>query len=365
MAPMRYLLLLISFLWACPGLGADVSPSDRVTTRLNVRSEPSTASEIVGKLLPGKTAFFLDDVPHWFKVRLDDGVEGFVSKAWSVKREAVSIRLGEWNLKKLGHGEVKDFPLVGRIINENFDLIAIIEVMQKQHVHPGYEALMQVLGDGWEGLVTDTARPSTTSGNSEYYAIAYRTNQVRLCSDWTGGLRYYPDNPGSGFNVGPDRFVREPAFACFEAEFAAGSPGVDFLLAAYHATWADGNEDEIVAEVSNLNDVFAAMSAARPGEKDLLIIGDFNLVPAILHGTMAAADRTEGTGSTLNSQGGRTANLYDHLLVHDEAATAELEGNAVVLDELSQAASPKVFYQTVSDHLPIVVRMRSTGPDDD
>ena len=33
MTPLRYLLLLISFLWACPGLGADVSPSDRVTTR--------------------------------------------------------------------------------------------------------------------------------------------------------------------------------------------------------------------------------------------------------------------------------------------------------------------------------------------
>ncbi|MGC1955812.1 MAG: SH3 domain-containing protein [Gammaproteobacteria bacterium] len=361
----RYLLLLICLLWTCQGLGAVVTPSDRVTTRLNVRSAPSATAAIVGTLRPGEAALFLEDVPHWYRVRLDDGAEGFVSRAWSVKREAEYIRLGAWNLKKLGHGDAKDFSLVSQIINENFDLVAVIEVMQKQHVHPGYDALMQALGDGWDGLVTDTPRPNTGSGNAEYYAIAYRNSQVRPCTDWAGGLRYYPDNPGSGSAAGPDRFVREPAFACFEAGFGAGSPRVDFLLAAYHATWADGNEDEIVAEVSNLNGVFAAMAAARPEEKDLLIVGDFNLLPAILQDTVLAADRTEGTGSTLNSQGGRTANLYDHLLVHDEMVTSELEGNAVVLDRIGLAATAELFYQTVSDHLPIVVRLRSAGPDDD
>jgi hypothetical protein len=193
----------------------------------------------------------------------------------------------------------------------------------------------------------------------------YRTSEVRPCADRTGGLRYFPDNPGRGSAAGADRFAREPAIACFEAGFATGSPGVDFLLAAYHATWADGNEDEIVAEVSNIDAVFAAMVAARPQEKDLLIIGDFNLVPAILHGAVAAADRTEGAGSTLNSLGVRTANLYDHLLVHDAASSSEIEGNAVVLDEIGLASTPKVYYQTVSDHLPISVGLHSAGPDDD
>ena len=52
-------------------------------------------------------------------------------------------------------------------------------------------------------------------------------------------------------------------------------------------------------------------------------------------------------------------------LVQDEATTPELEGNATVLDEIGIAATPKVFCQTVSDHLPIMVRLRSSGPDDD
>ena len=115
-----------------------------------------------------------------YRVRLDDGTVGFISRAWSVKREPGGqyLRSGAWNLKKLGHGEAKDFSLIGQIIKENFDLVAIIEVMQKQHAHPGYDVLMQALGEGWGGLVTDTPRPNTGSGNAEYYAIAYRQSEV-------------------------------------------------------------------------------------------------------------------------------------------------------------------------------------------
>jgi ABC-type tungstate transport system permease subunit len=74
---------------------------------------------------------------------------------------------------------------------------------------------------------------------------------------------------------------------------------------------------------------------------------------------------TQGTGSTLNSSGGRTSNLYDHILVHDKQATAEMIGAPEVVDVRSVAADDKAFYDTVSDHLPIVVRLRASGPDDD
>jgi hypothetical protein len=219
---------------------------------------------------------------------------------------------------------------------------------------------------------------------------------VRPCANWTSiafsdtgeskpSLQYFPDNDGSDQGTGPDRFSREPAYACFEAGFDSGAHsglktesgapsglnpkdgavGVDFMLGAYHVTWSDGNEDEIVDEVSNLKTVFMAMEQAKPGEANSLIVGDFNLVPSILHGAVSAADRTEGSGSTLNSNGDRTINLYDHILVHDEAATSEMVGNAVVLNRIGLAATPKIFYQTVSDHLPVMVRMRSSGPDDD
>ncbi len=107
------------------------------------------------------------------------------------------------------------------------------------------------------------------------------------------------------------------------------------------------------------------MRASRPGEADLFIAGDFNLTPDILAGVISAADRTIGTGSTLNSKGGQTANLYDHLLVFDKHATSELVMDAKVLDVRNRVSSNKVFYQTVSDHLPIMARFFRNRADDD
>jgi len=60
-----------------------VTPSDRVTTRLLVRESASTGSDVVGELRVGQTADLITSVPNWHKVRLSNGVEGFVSKAFS------------------------------------------------------------------------------------------------------------------------------------------------------------------------------------------------------------------------------------------------------------------------------------------
>jgi hypothetical protein len=64
------------------------------------------------------------------------------------------------------------------------------------------------------------------------------------------------------------------------------------------------------------------------------------------------ADRTTGSGSTLNGSGNITANLYDHIIVRDPAATAEIQGNAKVLDVRSVAGSQTEYFSTMSDHLP-------------
>jgi exonuclease III len=135
------------------------------------------------------------------------------------------------------------------------------------------------------------------------------------------------------------------------------------MLAAYHASWAEGDSDVIAAEVADLTELVDAVHEARDGELDLFIMGDFNLVPADLARTVHfAAGRTEGAGSTLNMAGEITANLYDHLLVVHEDASAEVLGNCEVRDV---AASTADFLLTVSDHLPIVVRVAADARHDD
>ena len=108
-----------------------------------------------------------------------------------------------------------------------------------------------------------------------------------------------------------------------------------------------------------------AMDAAFTNEDDLLILGDFNLVPDDLQQALGMESHITGTGSTLNTTGARTQNLYDHLLINDAGDTAELVGNGEVLDVRGEASTNRVFFQTVSDHLPIRALFRIDGMDDD
>lgn len=299
------------------------------------------------------------------------GESGFVSKAHSTRipdtemdaAVAGELRVGSWNIKKLGHGTKKNFALVAQIIELHYDIVAVIEVMQKSGGHPGYDTLLAQLGSGWAGVVTADPRPDTSSGSAEFYAILFRPVRVRLCDGWTG-LVYHSDNDGGAGSTGADRFSREPAFACFATTLADGSAGFDFLLAGYHAIFAEGDIDDITNEVRHLGEVFASMAATRQGERDLIISGDFNLVPGDLAMTISQAVRTIGTGSTLNGTGAVTANLYDHLVVFDLTATTEMIAPDEVLDVRHLASGNKVFFDTVSDHLPLVARFR-IGADDD
>ena len=355
---------------ASPAFAEQVTPNERVTTRLRVRTEPNTHAEAVGYLAPGELAPYVRTAGGWREITFASHPAYVATSYTRIVPDAVaptpavahSIRLGGWNLKKLGHGDSKDYPRVARIIDDNFDVLAVVEVMQKGGGHPGYDSLMAQLGGTWTGQVTATPRPATSSGNAEFYAVIWRTSSsVRPCAGWTA-LRFHVDNDGGPSGSGPDRFSREPAFGCYEFG-PVGAPVADFILAAYHATFQSTAETS--AEVGHLGNVFASMQAARPGERDQIIVGDFNRTPPQVASLLPSfADRTDGAGSTLNSAGAVTANLYDHVLVRDAASTSEMQGNARVLDVRSVASSPAAFYKTVSDHLPIVVTMQATADDD-
>jgi hypothetical protein len=62
---------------------------------------------IVGSLSSDESAVFLNSVPYWYHVRLDDGTEGFVSKAWTIRmREGgngdETISIASWNIEDFG-----------------------------------------------------------------------------------------------------------------------------------------------------------------------------------------------------------------------------------------------------------------------
>lgn len=273
------------------------------------------------------------------------------------------LRLCTWNIAKLGHRERKNFGVLGSVLEHHCDLAAIVEVMQKAGGHPGYEQLRAALGAGWTGTVTATPRPNHGAGHAEFYAALWRPGKVAWCEGWSG-LRYFSDNDGSRASGGADRFSREPAYGCFQV--GRGAPlSFDFLLGIYHATWAHGDGAQISAEAAELGLVVDEMKRARRGENDVLLVGDFNLVPAQLAAATRLSDWTEGSGSTLNRHGDRTTHLYDHVLLDSPASTPELATKARVLDVRSECASARLFEQTVSDHLPVVLDIDVFQADDD
>jgi hypothetical protein len=273
-----------------------------------------------------------------------------------------ALRIGGWNLRKLGFEQRKDIARVADIIQRHFDLVALMEVV----FSPGdteYRALGDALGDEWQLVRTATPRPNLPSPHSEYYVVALRRARVSGCAaDTDASLAFVPDGEGSDGSDQRGLFLREPAFGCFRTR--GPEAGNDFALGVYHAEWGSGAADAIAAEVAHVDLAFAAMQARFPQERQRFLVGDFNLNSAALAPLTSARDRTRGEGSTLDTQGRVSGNLYDHLLAHDQAAERALCDDAEVLDVRGEAFDLSAFRDQVSDHLPLVAHLHVSADDD-
>lgn len=82
-SPALILVLLALCGFPLTSLADKVVPSNRVTNHVNVRAEPASSADIVGALKPGEEATLITSVSGWHKIRLSNGIEGFVSKSWT------------------------------------------------------------------------------------------------------------------------------------------------------------------------------------------------------------------------------------------------------------------------------------------
>lgn len=68
-----------------PKVETRVKINDTPTGFLRVRQEPSTASQELGRVQPGKTYPYLEEQNGWFKIKLSDGSMGWISSTFSEK----------------------------------------------------------------------------------------------------------------------------------------------------------------------------------------------------------------------------------------------------------------------------------------
>ncbi|GAB4340200.1 MAG: hypothetical protein Kow0099_15970 [Candidatus Abyssubacteria bacterium] len=334
---------------AVPARAERVIAIQEVTNRVKVRHRPSIDSPAIGSLRYNESAELLESLPYWYHITLDNGVPGYVSRAWTRKLSEAEgdgqvIRIGYWNV-----GSLTDCTVLAQVVEANFDVLAIAGASAEGK--PGYEALLKVLGPRWAGL-TAPAAPDVAAG-SVFYAIVYRTGIVRPCAEWNALVQYESEG-----------FADLPAYACFEAPMNKASRGIDFMLGIYAAP-ADADIAEVREEADRLDEVLAAMQSARTGERDIILVGTFNLSAPDLQDLVEARVRTRGAGSVLGANGEGTGALHDHMLIMDEDATIEMIDVPQVIDVRGAAGSHQQFRQSCGNHLPLLLRLRTTGPDDD
>jgi endonuclease/exonuclease/phosphatase family metal-dependent hydrolase len=249
------------------------------------------------------------------------------------------VRVGTWNLKRLGHGK-KELDRVAEII-EDFDVIALQEVMTPE----GVAELLAYLPD-WDAELSN--EPVGRGKYTEWYAVLYRKDRVRverafLASD------------------SQDEFAREPFVTCL----VAGS--FDFCLVSIHVIYGNSARarDE---EISALGRMVGRLRA-REREKDWIVVGDFNRVPGAPGWDVLVEAGWSFTceGNVATSLGKKGYhNAYDHILV-DRAHTRELAGPCQRIDFVARACNDDfdACSRELSDHAPVMARFRTTGPDDD
>jgi hypothetical protein len=54
---------------------------------LRVRSTASANGQEVGQVKPGDVLTMVEEIPNWYRVRLSDGKEGFISAAYASKKQ--------------------------------------------------------------------------------------------------------------------------------------------------------------------------------------------------------------------------------------------------------------------------------------
>jgi endonuclease/exonuclease/phosphatase family metal-dependent hydrolase len=273
-------------------------------------------------------------------VRADDF--STTSQAQTVDPAATQVRVGTWNVKRLGQGS-KRLDLVAGVIEANFDVVALQEVMTPA----GLAALMANL-PGWSSTLSE--RAVGENGYFEYYAILTRDGAATVTSN-------------AIVADAADEWAREPMVTCLKAQNA------DFCLVSTHVIFGDtvGPRD---AEIQALARLVTNLRNTTPNESDYIVVGDFNRSGSARSFNTFSAQGfgfsddglTRTTISALNGY----VNPYDHVLF-DKVVTNEWAGIARRVDILAGACGGSSAFcaGSVSDHAPLAITLNTAGVDDD
>jgi endonuclease/exonuclease/phosphatase family protein len=240
-----------------------------------------------------------------------------------------------------GFPKANHLELVAQVIEQNFDVVALQEVMTREAV----QALVELL-PGWTAAVSDHA--VGRSSYKEFYAVLYRAQVAQVLEGWQD-----PDPR--------DAFEREPFVACLRAA------NFDFCVVSIHVVYGDDAAARS-QECAGLGTLVGRLRDERQ-EKDWIVVGDFNLPGSdpCWSGFLQGGWRFTLDGMVPTSLGTDAyKSAYDHVLVAP-AFTGKWTGGGERVDTVTEVCGGELARcrKEVSDHAPVVALFRTEGPDDD
>ncbi len=239
---------------------------------------------------------------------------------------------------------------------KNFDIIALQEVMKKDGLKRLKVELERITGEMWEYHISKEGL-GRSSRYKEYYAFIYKKERVTFIKS----LGTYKEVE--------DEFIREPYGAMFKIN------NFDFVLVNNHSIYGDRKADR-QAEALELIKVYEYFQQLSEDEKDIIILGDFNL-PAY---DDSFADLFSSPYEifyaidpvNLTTVGKRSlSNSYDNIF-YSFLYTKEYTGRNGVLDFTSFNKYVEkygddrflILRKELSDHLPVFIEVDTRYDDD-
>lgn len=270
-----------------------------------------------------------------------------------------SLNLATWNIRDFGKKERKEISLhyIAEILGQ-FDLIAVIEVRDNL---ADLKAVLEMLGPYWRAVFSDFI--PDPGGNRERVAYVYDKRMVEFT-----GLAVEADAPRK---KDPKTKEYVPKFSWWRspyiASFTAGS--FDFVLISVHIRWGSGKKAR-VEPLKLLGEWVEARRNQKHGvDKDLILLGDFNipkvddeLFQAITDNGLKIPEVFRGTNHGSNLAKNKR---YDQILFYEEN-TKSFTDKGGVLDFYTGGfkklyprmnLSKRAFTYELSDHLPLWVQL--------
>lgn len=312
----------------------------------------------------------------------------------------MGYRIGSFNVKKLSYATKddaigdgtsvrRDYNAIGAIIRENFDVVALQEVLN--------ENVLKLLFPSYAGwLYRWEQSRSKTEDSDEGYAFAWNANRLRLVTEPALWMQYRQDDA-----LGKNGILRHPYYGRFTPSGTiTGGPFCEFRLLNVHIRWKPAINSLLDVKTAELRrreflvlteQILNRVEDKRYGNNMpayTLLLGDYNLnlqrpgnpSPYIQDfilvedagkqkkfittqdklTTLSMKRLKDSTNGTDQLVFNGYANNYDHFTYNEtyfDSSGLKADTDTIDTVTLYRNGDFERHYREISDHIPIIINI--------